>query len=248
MSTNNYSVRTFTPSPVLGADLYESPKVPTQGRAVYLRSDQNVTRRKDALPLHGLWFPVPPEQYEFVPSGKWNTVSVVGFGDVIHPAGRGLAGMQMSGFFPSVYDPHVCLSLPDKTFMIGRADEYVRILTNIYVSQDVVLLTLDRMIVNLPVAITSFQWSEAPGRPDHRLYDITFTEWRKQELVVRTGVRYETLPKTYRPRKGEDLFDVSYRWFGTPARARELARINGIKFTAKGAIPPAKKVLKLKTG
>jgi hypothetical protein len=242
MSTN-YSVRTFEVSEYGGS--IKSKNVTPEGRAVYLRADANVTRSKASIAPTGIWFPVPPESYEFTPSGKWNTVSIVGFGDVIHPAGRGLAQVSMQGFFPSWYDKHVCVGIPDASFMLKDADAYVKVLTNLHVSQDVVLLSIDHLIVNLPVAITSFAWSEAPGRPHHRLFSITFTEWRKQKLTVKAGVRYEKLPKTYKPRSGEDLFDVSYRFFGTPSRAKEIAKMNGIKWTPKATIPDAKKVLKL---
>lgn len=250
MSTN-YDVRTFAPSPI-DSGLFSASSASTPARYIYLRPDATVTRA--TLAADGFWFPVPPPTYEFTPVGKWNQVAIVGLGDVIHPAGRGLAKLTFSSFFPSYYDPQVCVGIPgpgqfkfsDPGGQLG-ADKYVDILTNLHVSQDVVLLTMDTMIVNLPVAITAFSWSEQGGRPDHRLFNIEFTEWRKQLLTTEQGVRYQRLPNAYRPKSGEDLFDVSYRWYGTTGRAKDIAKLNGIKWNAKGKIPAAKanKPLKL---
>lgn len=230
-----------------------------EARMIRIRRHPDHTRTSTAfLPQPGLIFPVAPPRWEFTPNAKWQEKNVVGLGDVIHSAGEGLATFQFESFFPGFYDPDLCASLPNKNFFLGESatysqmldgraisDQYVFRVRTIYENQDIIRLHVGEIFSGMPAVISEFRVWEEAGRPLDRMFSITFKEWREQELVIRAGTRYRRVPKTYRPKKNEDLRDVSLRWFGTVAYWKKIASVNKIKKTSKAKIPKKKKVLKL---
>jgi hypothetical protein len=224
--------------------------------------------RSPQLEERGFWFPVAPQEYTVSGAGLWNEVQLVGAGIAAHPVGPPLREVTFSSFFPSdeyrSFEGLARLCQGLRTMQDYNSPQFAcQVLETLRDNNDIFWLITgtdvasvgftivgDRNsvsnILKMPARILNFSWSEAAGRPGDRLFDIVFGEYEPQAIRRRGGTRFFKLPKTYRPKAGEDLRDVAIRWYGDAGRWKDIAKLNKIKGPA---VPKDKsgqpKVLKL---
>lgn len=175
-----------------------------------------------------LRLPVPPEEFKIQKGQNINTININDLGEIAVIGEGKLDKITISSFFPTqVYafcqysdfpKPYDCTKLIDKWRLSRKPIRLVITDTNI----------------NMLAAIESFEYGENDGSGDV-YFDIQLTQYRplKAESKESNGTNLEratdrTVPRTYRVLKGDTLWGISKKFYGTGTRSGDLAQKNNI--------------------
>lgn len=197
-------------------------------RTVYLMPIKGLTHG-EWIPPRGFWFPVAPREYSKAGTANWNSVNIIGVGEVIHRGGANLQGIEMESFFPGEQNMALCRALRS-TIDFLEPDDACNRLEKIRDNQVIFQLNVGGGdIIQERAVITDFSWSERAGSPLDRQFSIRFQTWRTQQVERRGETILPPIPKAYRLREGEDLDDAALRIFGNVNKTDDIAALNGIK-------------------
>lgn len=209
-------------------------------RAIYLAPITGMTKSTE-INASRFHFPVTSPEFTKTGTGQWTTNNIIGLGEVAHPIGPGLATYTMSSFFPPFYSERLCKGLRDPS-QFREPKAACAILDRLRDTNDIMWLVVgtelastgltitgesESNVIMDPVRITDFSWSEVAGRPDSRLFDITFAQWTQAKPGALVPF---AIPKTYRPNLQEDLRDVAVRWYRDVNQWKRIYQANLDKY------------------
>lgn len=170
-----------------------------------------------------LILPVTPESFEVGAGIKIETVNIHALGDLRIAGYPTLDNITISGFFPARRYRFAITDDVQPYTLVAQFKAWAA-------SRSVVRFLVTGTDVNLPVLVETIRYGERDGSGDV-YYTLTLAEYRhaSASAVLRRAVdRYPITPQYYTPQKGENLFIISEKMYGTTSRANEIAKANGI--------------------
>lgn len=169
--------------------------------------------------------PVLPEKLAVSSPGKNEKVEVLGLGEVLVLRAKGLRSVAWDSFFPAWSAP----------FVTGPMVTPIEAVRAIQAARDTkkpvsMILTGANLDINTEMGIDDFEYEERYGEVGDLYYSIKLTEWknyaaRKLDLPVKQGeaaivkeperAGTPEPPKTYSVVKGDSLWAVSRKCYGT---------------------------------
>ncbi|WP_270167597.1 LysM peptidoglycan-binding domain-containing protein [Paenibacillus sp. SYP-B4298] len=197
-----------------------------------------------------IYFPVLPESVEVKKKGRGEKFDIVGLGEVNVIQSRELAEVSFSSFFP-FYDeknkpltrpPYV--SVPSKQWL--KPQDYVDLINKWQESKYPcrLLVNTQGLKFTIAVSIEQFDRREVAGHDGDVEFTLTFKEYkfysvRKLETKTdpetgKTTVKEQppqrpderVPPKTYKLKKGDNLWKVARSQLGDDTRWREIMLLN----------------------
>lgn len=170
-----------------------------------------------------LILPVTPESFEVGAGIKIETVNIHALGDLRIAGYPILDNISISGFFPARRYRFAITDDVQPYALVAQFKAWAA-------SRAVVRFLVTGTDVNLPVLVETIRYGERDGSGDV-YYTLTLAEYRhvSASAALRRAVdRYPITPQYYTPQKGENLFIISEKMYGTTSRANEIAKANGI--------------------
>lgn len=191
-------------------------------------------------PAGKLSIPVLPETIQVKSPGQNETETVLGLGEVVLPRPLGLRTLSWESFFPA--NPAPYLTMSQRAALALPPFELVKAIQAIRDSLKPTKFQLLRqgMDLNMEVLISSFDYEERGGEPGDLYYSIELTEWRSfqagaLDLNALTGTGQEgenprpgapDSSKTYTVRKGDSLWAIAKRNYGSGTKWRTIYDAN----------------------
>jgi LysM repeat protein len=187
----------------------------------------------------GIWFPAAPEEYRVTQTYDWEQVDIIGLGRTAHAGIKGLREVSIEATLPGHYDPALCLAI-DSDAKYKYPGDWIREVSEIANELDVFRLIVGsrrasggsvEYVLNALMRIVDFSWGETAGRPFDRTVNITFSEWRPQRIqfgdrTSLTSSKKKAVPKTHKPKKGQDYKDLARKYYGNVKYWKNIAAHN----------------------
>ncbi|MYL45059.1 LysM peptidoglycan-binding domain-containing protein [Virgibacillus halodenitrificans] len=181
-------------------------------------------------------FPVNPETVDVQTEKKIDTINLNDIGEIDITVGERRAEYRFSSFFPKYHDSYCQYeNIPDP-------DVAIKELNKIREAGKPVRLLISGSSINSLVLITNITSTIRGGEVGDVYFDIEMRAWK--EVKVRKTTRKISQPKRPRPnpksksklytvRKGDTLWDISKRYYGSGTKWRRIWNSNKSKLIKK---------------
>lgn len=179
----------------------------------------------------GLRLPVLPPSVEIEGSNDNDTVNIHMLGEVLLLGNENLRQVTLESFFPSQQYPFLEFNnVPKPSVYIERLNRWKR-------SKQPIIFTVTGTDVRMNVGIDSFSYFQPDGAGDV-YYSLDLVEYRRPKVRQSSSKarkpakakRPAKKPKkrTYRVKKGDNLWNISKRFTGNPMNYKRIAKENNI--------------------
>lgn len=171
-----------------------------------------------------LILPVTPESFEVGAGIKIETVNIHALGDLRIAGYPTLDSISISGLFPARQYSFAITGDVQPYTLVAQFKAWAE-------SRAVVRFLVTGTDVNLPVLVEAIRYGERDGSGDV-YYTLTLAEYRHASVSAASGRavdRYPATPQFYTPQKGENLYIVSEKMYGTTSKAKYIAKANSVK-------------------
>lgn len=181
-----------------------------------------------------LRIPVLPETFTVSIGSKNSSVDVVGLGEIVVKQARPAFQFTFSSFFPKKTFPGVSTSLSSPLTCVSKLKEWQD-------GDKPAHLILTDVGVDLYCTIESFKYYEQGGDVGTIHYNLTLKEYRevtvrqvtvdvpkKKATVPKTETRVDNTvqPKTYTVKKGDCLWNIAKKYYGSGAQYTKIYNAN----------------------
>lgn len=177
--------------------------------------------------------PVPPSDFEKATGLNNTTTNIVGFGEINILGKKKLGTIPIKTFWPNQqYDFCDCT-------VTLKPYEFVEKIEELMESAKAFRLIITDTPINMLCGIENFNYGENDGTGDvyftlelKEYRNITVKETTSNSTSKNTDLKTrdsKTTPSTYKVVKGDSLYLISKKVYGTGNKAKELQTKNGIK-------------------
>ncbi|MEC1940106.1 LysM peptidoglycan-binding domain-containing protein [Bacillus velezensis] len=181
-----------------------------------------ISQGKDRLRL-----PVLPEQIDISDTIQNDSVKVARFGEITFIDNPGAKEISFSSFFPKRHSPlSEYKGFPSPENAIARIDKWLK-------SKKPVQFLITGTKINLTCSIEAFSHSEGQKDIGDRDFEIKLKEYRtasprkiKQKKKTKKKRPSKSAPKTYTVKKGDTLWDLAGKFYGSSMQWRKIWNAN----------------------
>ncbi|WP_144625222.1 LysM peptidoglycan-binding domain-containing protein [Bacillus velezensis] len=181
-----------------------------------------ISQGKDRLRL-----PVLPEQIDISDAIQNDSVKVARFGEITFIDNPGAKEISFSSFFPKKHSPlSEYKGFPSPENAIARIDKWLK-------SKKPVQFLITGTKINLTCSIEAFSHSEGQKDIGDRDFEIKLKEYRtasprkiKQKKKTKKKRPSKSAPKTYTVKKGDTLWDLAGKFYGSSMQWRKIWNAN----------------------
>ncbi|AWM42759.1 MULTISPECIES: LysM peptidoglycan-binding domain-containing protein [Bacillus] len=181
-----------------------------------------ISQGKDRLRL-----PVLPEQIDISDTIQNDSVKVARFGEITFIDNPGAKEISFSSFFPKKHSPlSEYKGFPSPENAIARIDKWLK-------SKKPVQFLITGTKINLTCSIEAFSHSEGQKDIGDRDFEIKLKEYRtasprkiKQKKKTKKKRPSKSAPKTYTVKKGDTLWDLAGKFYGSSMQWRKIWNAN----------------------
>lgn len=181
-----------------------------------------ISQGKDRLRL-----PVLPEQIDISDTIQNDSVKVARFGEITFIDNPGAKEISFSSFFPKKHSPlSEYKGFPSPENAIARIDKWLK-------SKKPVQFLITGTKINLTCSIEAFSHSEGQKDIGDRDFEIKLKEYRtasprkiKQKKNTKKKRPSKSAPKTYTVKKGDTLWDLAGKFYGSSMQWRKIWNAN----------------------
>ncbi|MEC2196375.1 LysM peptidoglycan-binding domain-containing protein [Bacillus velezensis] len=181
-----------------------------------------ISQGKDRLRL-----PVLPEQIDISDTIQNDSVKVARFGEITFIDNPGAKEISFSSFFPKKHSPlSEYKGFPSPENTIARIDKWLK-------SKKPVQFLITGTKINLTCSIEAFSHSEGQKDIGDRDFEIKLKEYRtasprkiKQKKKTKKKRPSKSAPKTYTVKKGDTLWDLAGKFYGSSMQWRKIWNAN----------------------
>lgn len=181
-----------------------------------------ISQGKDRLRL-----PVLPEQIDISDTIQNDSVKVARFGEITFIDNPGAKEISFSSFFPKKHSPlSEYKGCPSPENAIARIEKWLK-------SKKPVQFLITGTKINLTCSIEAFSHSEGQKDIGDRDFEIKLKENRtasprkiKQKKKTKKKRPSKSAPKTYTVKKGDTLWDLAGKFYGSSMQWRKIWNAN----------------------
>ncbi|MGK9429560.1 LysM peptidoglycan-binding domain-containing protein [Bacillus atrophaeus] len=174
-----------------------------------------------------LRFPVLPETIDVSNSLQNDSVKITGLGDITFIEEPGAKEISFSSFFPKKYSPIAeYKNIPSPENAIVKIEKWMK-------AKKPVQFLITGTKINMTCSIESFKYSEGGNEIGDRDFDIVLKEYKtasprkiKQKKKTKTKRPSKASPKTYTVKKGDTLWDLAGKFYGSSTKWRKIWNAN----------------------
>jgi len=185
-----------------------------------------------------IWFPVAPSTLGVTSSSNWNIYRVTDSGEFANRGGRNLKIIEIETFLPPYYIPALCQGLRFESDF-QEPEKITKRLEAICDQQLIVRFAVGTtgpsVIIDMPVRLTEFTWSETSKMVGARQIFCRLEEYRHNQVMYGGKTEIPPIPKKFQLREGEDLQDAALRIYGDIRAAEPLANVNRIETVSRNS-------------
>ncbi|MFC4600679.1 LysM peptidoglycan-binding domain-containing protein [Cohnella hongkongensis] len=174
-------------------------------------------------------FPVNPEEVSIRRNRQYETVSLIGLGEVDLAQAERIKEISFSSFFPREFDERFCRGKSDSLLPSQVA---MNRLTALLIKKRPVRLIISDTIINTPVYVSSHHSTLRGGEPGDIYFEVTFRTWR--DIKVQTSgkskaasrIDMKPVPKIYMVKPGDTLTAIAKRELGSSSKWPDIYNVN----------------------
>jgi len=180
-------------------------------------------------------FPVNPEEVQIRREKQYETLNVIGLGEIDFPQQEKVREIAFSSFFPAEYDPSYCKypDIPDPQIAMNQLTSWLN-------SRQPIRLIISETAVNVLVLISAHNSTLGRGGDlGDVFFDVTFRTWRDAKVrkasnasesakVMVQSARTDTKPvqKVYTVKSGDTLSAIAKRELGSSSKWKAIYEKN----------------------
>lgn len=174
-----------------------------------------------------LRFPVLPETLDVSNSVQNDSVTITGLGEITFIEELGAKEISFSSFFPKTYSPiSEYKNIPSPENAIAQIEKWMK-------AKKPVQFLITGTKINMTCSVESLSYSEGDNEIGDRDFDIVLKEYKtasprkiKQKKKTKTKRPSKASPKTYTVKKGDTLWDLAGKFYGSSTKWRKIWNAN----------------------